>query len=552
MGRRVVDRCGPLLDEQILTHGLLGLWHDSLRVVPDFWRSGTGLGTFRYVYGLYYQHPSDSWFYYAENQYVQALIETGVLGLAAILAMIGVVALSCRRIMKRDADPRASAMAIAGLFALATQVIHAGFDFGLSIPANLLLCALVCGALVGRATSLPARRSEPMAGPRLGMRLVAVGAVAVLVGANVWAIPELCRAAAVDTALRASRFQQAGPDLPEAEVSAAIERLSAAVEGREDDAEGHQRLARLWIHTYRTRVFPEVTRLYASGGDPKRIWALTLPVVFQGQVHRLAELAAPDAVERLRDEPAVSQCLLPAMRHLVLARRDCPLLPYTHLGIAELSGLFSVPDEDRISLERARRLAPADPRLLYEAGLADLNAGRREAACESFRRSLALGTPYLPEILEVAEERLSLLEVVERVLPDSPPLLLDLARQKKYQAEHYTAIRHRLGERALDALGQSDLSEDEKCYLRASALAIRGRYGEAIAEGERAVRMRPRQLPWRYELALLLRTQGSLEAAHEHARVCAMLNPANRDYRQLLQEIDFARVTAGTRAEARN
>jgi len=35
-GKRVMDQFGTLLDEKILTHGLLGLWRDALRAVPDF------------------------------------------------------------------------------------------------------------------------------------------------------------------------------------------------------------------------------------------------------------------------------------------------------------------------------------------------------------------------------------------------------------------------------------------------------------------------------------------------------------------------------------
>jgi tetratricopeptide (TPR) repeat protein len=225
------------------------------------------------------------------------------------------------------------------------------------------------------------------------------------------------------------------------------------------------------------------------------------------------------------------------------------LLPYTHLGIAELSGLFVDLNEDRVSLERARRLAPADSRIMFESGLADLNTGRREAARESFRRSLALGNTYLSDILDVSDERLSLFELVEHVLPDSPQLLLDFAGQRKYQAAHYTAMRHRLAQRASDALDGCDLSDAEKWHLRALALSTQQRYAEAIAYGERAVQMQPSHIPWRYELALLFKKEANLTKAHEHARVCATLDPSRSEYRRLLEEVNLARITAGIQAE---
>jgi len=489
--------------------------------------------------------------------------------------MIALVGFSCWRIVAKDPSSRASAFAIGGLFALTAQAIHACFDFGLSIPANMLLFALLCGALVGRASALGGfprtsevsktsevcrsggRKASPLpldgrgAGGE-GARLLAAGAIVLLLGVNAWAVRELGQNAAVDSALRSARFKDADFNLCEEKTSAAIDRLSAAVEGRADDAEGHQRLARLWIHRYRLQALQELMKVEGAAADPKAYWPQTLPLALQRRVHEAAREGRTSDLEALRTAPAVQECLVPAMRHFVEARRYCPLLPYTHLGIAELCGLFVDPDQDQRSLERARCLAPADLRGLFESGLADLNAGRRDAACESFRECLALGNRFLPEILEVADQRMSLWEVVERVLPDSPQLLLDFAGRKEYQAAHYTAIRHRLAQRALDAIEQCDLSDDEKCHFRASALIVQGRFEEAATEGQRAVRLQPRQLPWRYELALLLKSQGRLDEAHEHARVCAMLNPSRREYRQLLEQINLARLTSGPRAETRN
>lgn len=557
-GKRVMDQFGTLLDEKILTHGLLGLWRDALRAVPDFWLTGTGLGTFRYVYGPYARQPADCSFHYAENQYVQALIETGLVGLALIVLMIVVVGLACWRIVTKDPSSRASAFAIGGLFALTAQAIHACFDFGLSIPANMLLFALLCGALVGRASALgggpttaPLARFGRGAWAK-GARLLAAGAIVLLLGVNAWAVRELSQNAAVDSALRSARFKVADFNLSDEKASAAIDRLSGAVEGRPDDAEGHQRLARLWIHRYRLQALPVLMKADGRATDPEPYWPQTLPLALHRRVHEAAREGRTSDLEALRNDPAVRECLVPAMRHFVEARRHCPLLPYTHLGIAELCGLFVAPDQDQFSLDRARGLAPADPRVLFESGLADLNAGRRDAAYASFRKCLALGNRYLPEILKVADERMSLWEVVEQVLPDSPQLLLDFAGRTEYQAAHYTAVRHRLAQRALDALDTCDLSDDEKCHLRASALVVQGRFEEAAAEGHRAVRMQPRQLPWRYELALLLKSQGRLDEAHEQARVCAMLNPSRREYRQLLEQINLARLTSTTPAETRN
>lgn len=551
MWKRFTDQLATLLDENILTHNLLPLWRDCVQAVGDFWQTGTGLGTFRYVYGLYQQRPVEAWFHYAENQYLQALIEAGAIGLGLMVLMIGVVGWSSWRIVKRDADPRARAFAVAGFFALATQVVHAAFDFGLSIPSNSLLFALLCGAMVGRAFTgrslAPSRLSKPGS---LG-QVFAAAVVVLLVGTNTWAVTELSKAAEVDTALRQARYRNAGPELSEQQIAEAIDRLTAAVGVRADDAEGHQHLARLWIHKYRKRTFHNLLSADASADDFKQAWALTLPVVLQGRFHQMAQAERGKDLEYLRSEPGIQECLIPAMRHFIWARRHCPLLFSAHLGIAELCGIVVEPGEDGVSLNRAQRVAPANPELLFEVGLAHVNAGRREAACESFRRSLVLSEKRLSDIVEIAEQRLSLLELVEWILPDSPKLLLDMARHRRFAGPQYRDLRCRLAQRALGALERNSYSEDERCYWRAVALAVQEKYPEAVAESERAVRMRPRETAWRYQLALLLRRQGSLEEAHEHARLCAILDPSRREYRTLLEEVNLARLATGTYAEGR-
>ena len=126
MWRPVMSHLATLLDGTILTHGLINLWRDSLHAVGDFWATGTGLGTFRYVYGLYQQQPASVWYYYAENHYVQTLIEAGIPGLSLICLMIALVGWAGWRVMRRDPDPRGAAFAVAVIFAWGAQAIHVG------------------------------------------------------------------------------------------------------------------------------------------------------------------------------------------------------------------------------------------------------------------------------------------------------------------------------------------------------------------------------------------------------------------------------------------
>jgi tetratricopeptide (TPR) repeat protein len=224
------------------------------------------------------------------------------------------------------------------------------------------------------------------------------------------------------------------------------------------------------------------------------------------------------------------------------------LFPEVHAAIGELCFLVTSPEDDQVHIERAQRLSPSDPELLFRCGLLGLQAGRRESASEGWKRCLALDSRYLSEILDLSGQYLGVPRMIESALPDSPQLLLELAKER-YQAEEHGEVRRLLSERAEALIDRADLAPDERAYLRGAAHASRQEYTEAISEYARAVELRPQAAGWRYELARLLERQGRIGEAHEQAKLCARLDPQNGQYRRLLQEINRARLRADTRFE---
>ena len=533
----VCTRLATLLDrETISQHDLIGHWSDGLRAAPDFWQVGSGLGTYRYVYGLYQRHPSRWWFDHAENEYLQALVEGGIAGLGLILIMLGLVGVASWRLLRDDTEPGTFAFGIVGIFALTGQTIHAFFDFGLHIPANLMLFALVCGAVSGRAAKLAKRRSSAGWLPLLRSRYLPMGLVALLLGATVWGCEEAGTAAAVEPVLKHSRFDTTWTAVTPETLEGAIDWLAAALECRKDDADGHQRMAELWIHLYRVRALEELCDETTSAAERADLWQRTAPVVLHGQAHHLAEYNLFSDLERLRSDPLVADHLRPALRHLILARRSCPLLPLVHLRLTELCVLAGDPADDEIHLQRFRRLVPGNPGGLLRCGVLELQAGRVDLACESWRRGLTLSPRYVDGVLNLAGRELSLWHTVEKALPDSPALLIELARER-YQGEEHATMRGMLIERAERLIDGVDLPEEERHHLRGSVLALKEHYPEAIEHYSRAVELRSEAVSWRYELAVALQQQGLLDEAHKQARWCARMEPHHREYRELLEQI---------------
>jgi hypothetical protein len=98
--------------------------------------------------------------------YLGTLAELGLVGLAALLAFLGGVAVAARRLWR--ADPTLAAGPIA---ALACWAVHAGLDWDWEMPAVTLVALALASALVAwseRSAPTPEERegSTPAAGPR--------------------------------------------------------------------------------------------------------------------------------------------------------------------------------------------------------------------------------------------------------------------------------------------------------------------------------------------------------------------------------------------------
>lgn len=548
MSNPVKTRLATLFDQQEMSQVRVPHWRDGLKAAADFWQVGSGLGTYRYVYRPYQERLSEAWYRHAENQYLEVLLESGVVGLGMMLIMIVLVGMACWRLLRDDRDKRTFAFGIAGTFALTSQTIHAFFDFGVSIPANMILIALMFGAVSGRAANLTFKgvSSRLLALPRI--QSLPTFVTTVLLVAALWGFLEVREVAAMETAMEQTRFEHTPGGSTPSELRSAIQTLDSAIARRRDDAEAHYRMATLWIYLYRTRAMEQLRGESAEALDETALWNVTSPVAIHGRAHQLTQQNLQSELENLRNQPVIEDHLPNALRHLILADRSCSLLPWVHLKMAELCGLITDPSSDQIHIERSQRLAPGDPDLLFVCGLLELQAGRVELACDSWRRSLTLSSRYLDKVLSLAGRELSFWHTVEMAIPASPDLLIRLAREK-YLGEEHATIRGMLVNRAGALIEELDLPEDERYYLRGSLCTLKELYPEAIIDLSRATELRPYEAGWRYELAVLLKQEGRLDEAHEQAKTCARLDPNNNRYRELLIEVNYSRLTTLTDLE---
>jgi O-antigen ligase len=158
----VVSRFGFVADDLAGGSGRTTVWRDSLGAVSDFWLTGSGASSFQYVYPMYRSFGGRRFYSWAHNDYLQVGVEFGIPGLA-LTAALGVAIVRRARRVRRDLLDSGSSLARlhAGYCAAAfAAALHSFTDFGLHLPANAALFAIVLAAVTGIIPPASAKRTE--------------------------------------------------------------------------------------------------------------------------------------------------------------------------------------------------------------------------------------------------------------------------------------------------------------------------------------------------------------------------------------------------------
>ncbi|HUG70635.1 MAG TPA: O-antigen ligase family protein [Pirellulaceae bacterium] len=525
------------------TDGRLAHWPVGLRAAGDFWLLGSGLGTYRYVYRPY-ADTDDAWFYHAENQYVEALLEGGVLGLGLLLAAIVTIGFACRRLLL-DRSPARRICGVVGIYALVSQAVQALFDFGLYLPANTALFALICGAVAGAsglrrtATGWLAAGREVFADWSRRSEVQA-GFASLLFGGLLLGAVDLNKSRAVELALDNSQVADSYATDSVVSVTGQIRHLSAALAKTPGHAAGHLELAKLWIQRYRLQSLVELQATAPAGTSDDQLWSLTMPLMVQGTVYRYASEGRTIELENLRRSEPVQTDLNHAARALVQSVRGCPLLPRAQLLLAEIAPVVAPDASPARWLYSVTFLAGGNAPLLNECAVAQLQAGEVQDALRTLHRMVEISPERLPTALQLAALFVLPEEAVRKICPDSIYLLVEVAGSEYGSKDD--RMRQALLDRAEELLSVAALESADRYRIEGTIHALLARQEQAIELLEKAVAGRPDMTAWRYELASLLHQQGDLEGAWEHARTCVRMEPGNEQFDALLQQLNRTRL----------
>jgi len=483
----------------------VSLWRDISAIVAQFPLLGTGLGTHRFVYPMFKTLPWGSTYMHAENEYMQLIEETGILGISLVVAMILFVAAALIRGLIRGRSRAVAAVQVGLCFSFLAQIFHASTDFGLHMPANACLFAVLCALILvldrlGREAGGREEEPDTIALPSTSAVRWRPIALLLILPALVWMGFSGARAWVAE---RYFNEQKAVQEIVE--------------ESPQPSDEDWVRMVDLAIRAARAEPEHADYRFRAA-----EVGWESLSRAFEDRdaVLREAETRIPPVIDELNE----IRKLAPTYGRALVLLGQIEYILYSN-SIEGEKGAAGADLEVKARAERhialGCRLDPTSPFSWYAAGNLAIREGRFDEAAEDFRRSLSLSQEFLPVIIDIYLNEFGRPDELVRVCPDELGTASYLvARLRALKAPEETIAK--LEERRADLLEKAlEADPDSLDALRANAEHLRatGEFEKAIPFYKRAILRAYSDTTLHYGLAVALEKVGRFKEALEEARV---------------------------------
>jgi O-antigen ligase len=147
------------------------IWRDSAAVIRDFPLVGSGLNTFGPAMLTYQTTQRDQHFQEAHNDYLQILVEGGLIGgLPAAFALVILARAIRRRFVTRQDEAMAYWLRVGATTGLVAIGLQSLVEFSLQMPGNAVFCVVLMAIALHEAptrSSKPGHRGAPGTSSRL-------------------------------------------------------------------------------------------------------------------------------------------------------------------------------------------------------------------------------------------------------------------------------------------------------------------------------------------------------------------------------------------------
>lgn len=523
-------------------------WQAATQAAAAYLPAGSGLGTYGYASLPFQNNTYDGWYKQAHNQYLETLVESGLLGL--LLVTLFLTATGARVFQLLRSPRNSEAFVWGGVLCIAVVAIsvQSMVDFVITTPANGLTFAVLLGAAVNvpvraarsasSGSSQPAFGAKGLRGFRPSMR---VGLASVLVGL-VWLHGWSALAAA-----RQSELALENTLLPPSAVVPTIEscdenilRLRSQTEATAGSAEVHVRLADWYTLKYRSELLQSYC---AQSGQPPtlELWHATNLTRLFAQLQDLPSEEQGKARLALLTTPTLAESADSIRSELLRAQSANPMLPRVQLALAEqapLAGVDYVP-----YLQHAYRLSGTSSELLYACGLLASLGGDIKTMKLCWSRALEMNPRRLPEITRLSLRWQDSLEIVKELYPASPAVLF--AAYKRPDLPLSPEAREQSLERAEELLrteaDQLGMTEVERLQWLAKGAELKENWPLAISYYKKLIALEPRTAAIRFQYAQVLIHAGDFRTAWTQVHTGIAIDPSNEWAGRLLEQIERPR-----------
>ena len=142
------------------------------RIIEDNLSTGTGLGSYRWVFSAYKDERFGGYFYeHAHNDYLEILAEQGIIGFVLVASAVVLVMARNARAFVRRRDSLARGALFASMAGCVSLMVHGLVDFNFQIPANaafyfvLLAMGVAASEICRNAEERPSAEAVPSGSP---------------------------------------------------------------------------------------------------------------------------------------------------------------------------------------------------------------------------------------------------------------------------------------------------------------------------------------------------------------------------------------------------
>ena len=491
-------------------------WGESSQSLREMGLLGAGLGSYPIVQRLYSSKADPGTFEYAENQFVQALVDGGFIALLLLVVAVAVFSISTLFLLNRGNSPSSVAAGTLGVFLASSQVIASVFDFGWYIPANTLLLAILVGvcsqyihAFAGRLKKKSWLRFQS---PSYATHLLVLASFSLCVMVSI----SYFRLAKVEKHLRV-RLPAIDPEKLDLSATESKLKTLTALGGRSSTSTELKYVGDLWCHRARLMVYREMPTI-----NRQSFWEQTdLMRLFEHVVALRAERGQGLANEFMR-QPFVIECLPQAARYYRESLAKNPMQADVLMRLAIIMGIYGENDQAELLAKQAVRLQPNDVDFNVATSCLLLFAGKRDESLPYLRQVLELNPQQFVRLLNFVlgltgrlSQPISNQILAEQVLPDNPKVLFEFVR--RYLPKN-SPLREDLLRRGVDLIGDTAYVDYSVLLLKINMLLEMQDFEQGVDMLKIAVDTKPTDRNIRYRYATLLLQLEKTDEAMKQAR----------------------------------